>query len=77
MKVYSVIYLVQDSFGKKMYASCEEGCDIIQISGLKDSNKENKYFEAEGYQLEKWCKDNGFKYKKIEKEYDFDQLWNE
>tara|TARA_R110002012_G_scaffold200688_1_gene369714 strand:- start:1285 stop:1608 length:324 start_codon:yes stop_codon:yes gene_type:complete len=77
MKVYSRIYLVEDGFGQRTSASCEEGCDTIQICGLRNSGEEKQYFESDAYHLEEWCRVNGFKYKCIEKEYDFDQLWNE
>ena len=74
MKVYSRIYLVEDGFGQRASASCEESCDTIQISGLQNSGEENQYFESDAYHLEEWCRVNEFKYKCIEKEYDFDQL---
>ena len=77
MKAYSRIYLVEDGFGQRASASCEESCDTIQISGLQNSGEENQYFESDAYHLEEWCRVNEFKYKCIEKEYDFDQLWIE
>jgi len=77
MKVYSKIYLVSDPFGTKEYATCQESSDIIQINSLKNSLGENKFFESDAYHLEDWCIENGFEYKCINKEYDFDELWKD
>lgn len=81
MKVCSIIYLVEDGFGQKAFASCEESSDIIQINGfelgLQSGSKKTVYFESEAYHLEEWCRRNDLKYKCVEKIYDFDQLWNE
>ena len=77
MKVYSKIYLVQDGFGQRAFASCEDSSDTIQICGLQNSGEETQHFESDAYHLKEWCEGNGFKYKCIEKEYDFDKLWNE
>ena len=73
MKVYTRIYLVEDWFDQRAFATCEESGDKIQICGLKDSGGNPCYFEAEAYHLEEWCITEGFTYKCIEKEYDFDQ----
>lgn len=51
MKVYSRIYLVEDGFGQRASASCEEGCDTIQICGLQNNGEEIQYFESEAYRL--------------------------
>jgi hypothetical protein len=75
MEVYSTIYLVEDGFGKKAFASSEDAFGTIQIVGLQNSGEKNVYFESDGYHLEEWCRINNFKYKCVIKKYDFDQLW--
>jgi len=79
MKVHNRIYLVKDKFGNKASASCEEGCDTIQICGLKKANGENYYFESEAYHLSNDCQneENGLECKMIEDVHDFDKLWEQ
>jgi hypothetical protein len=77
MKVQSIIYLVEDAFGQRSFASCEDSCDTIQICGMQNSEGENKTFESDAYHLQEWCRVNGFKYKCILKEYDFNELWDQ
>lgn len=76
MKVYSRIYLVKDGAGNISAASCEDDCDIIQICGLQNKALEDIIFESDAYHLKEWCRDYGFEYKCIKKEYDFDELFN-
>ncbi len=76
MKVTSKIYLVEDGFGQRCFASCEDSSDKIQISGLQNEGEEMKYFESDAYHLKAWCETHKFSYKCIDKEYDFDQLLN-
>ncbi len=76
-KVYCNIYLVKDTHGNECSATCEEGSDIIQVCGIHDSDNKRQYFESDAYHLEYWCKEHGFEYKKIEKVFDFDTLWEE
>lgn len=77
MKVYSRIYMVEDHFGTRRFASCEEPADIIQMTGLENREGKKVYFESEAYHLENWCEENDLKYKVVEKVYDFDELWDE
>lgn len=76
MKVNCRIYLVEDEYGKRACATCEDTSDTIHIFGLLNNTGETPYFESEAYHLEDWCIANGFKYKCIEKEFDFDELWS-
>ena len=76
MKVYIKIYLVKDSFGNKYSATCEDSSDTIQICGMKNKNNEDCYFESDAYHLYSWCEDNDIEFKEIDKELDFDVLWN-
>lgn len=76
MSVYSKIYLVKDSFGQKAWASCEDEDDKIFL-GVNDKYNKKRIFYSEAYELAEWCKSYEFEYKCIEKEYDFDELWNE
>ena len=77
MKVTSLIYLVKDLHGNLEYASCGESCDIVQICTLKDKSGNKVYFESDAYHLHRWCKENDLELKVIEKEFDFEQLWND
>ena len=76
MTVHAHIYLVKDSHKNICTATCEETCTIINISGIKDENYNNLFFESDAYHLEKWCKKHNLQYKYVEKQYDFDELWN-
>ena len=58
-------------------ATCEEGCDIIQICGLTNKDGLSSYFESDAYHLARFCEDEGLKLKKIEDVHDFDTLWNQ
>lgn len=77
MKIYSIIYLVQDGLGQRAFAVCEDSSDTIQICGLQNEVDENVYFESDAYYLEDWCNGHGFEYKCVEKTYDFGKLWNQ
>lgn len=74
--VTAYIYLVEDGFGQKASAVCEDNSDNIQIMGIQNSGEEKLYFEASAYHLQDWCENNGLKYRFITKKYDFDQLWS-
>jgi len=74
-KVYVTIYLMIDSFGNKASAICEESCDTVQASGLRNKAEDRVYFESEAYHLDSWCRDNGIKLKVVCAELDFDVLW--
>jgi len=76
MEVLTRIYLVKDSFGKKVYASCEDCSDTIQISGLQNKDGKPVYFESEAYHLSTFCWEHKLELKVIRHTYDFDDLWN-
>jgi len=75
MKVYSKIYLVKDSHGNKTFGVVEESCDTVQICGMFDADSQPLYFETDGYHLEGWCKEHDLELKVIDREEEFDNLW--
>ena len=77
MKVRVKIYLVKDILGNTESATCKEGCDRIQICTMVDNNLSPLYFETEAYHLQGWCETHGIEFKQIDKEFDFDELWNQ
>lgn len=66
---------MQDSQGNKAYSVVEEGCDYTQVGNLYDQHGDSVYFENRAYELHGWCDVHGITLKTIEKEDDFDSLW--
>ncbi len=75
-KVTTKIYLLKDSHGNKTSAVCEEGCDTVQVCGMLNKAGDKTYFESEGYHLDSFCRNNDIQIKIIEREENFDDLWN-
>ena len=73
MKVNYIIYLVRDSHGNEdSDVVREEGLDV-HITGMQTLvGKEEIYFDDESYHLEDWCLVNGFKFRKIEREIEWE-----
>jgi len=61
------IYVVTDTHGNKTAGVVEEGCDCIQICGMKDAENNSVYFESDAHHLHTWCRDNGFTLNVIKK----------
>lgn len=68
MKFTYVIYHMKDAFGKQAAAVAEEGCNDVQICGLRDKAGKEQYFESEAYHLQDWCNEHGIEYRSIQKE---------
>ena len=71
MKVNYVVYLVRDSHGNEAYAVSNPASIYIDIDGLETEYHEDVAFQSEASNLQQWCKNNGFEYRKIEKEVDW------
>ena len=76
MKVYSKIYLMIDTHGNKTSAVVEDASDTTQVCGMFDKKGEPTYFESEAYHISTFCEKHGIHLKIIEREEDFDILWN-
>lgn len=59
MKVQFQIYHLWDSFGNQWAGVADDGNDTVTPWGLKDSDGESLYFEAEAYHLKKWAEKHG------------------
>ena len=75
--VYTKIYLFVDSHGNKTSTTCEDSSDTVQICGMKDKEGKDTYFESEAYHAYSFCEENGIQMKIIDREEDFDTLWND
>lgn len=75
MKVTTKIYLMKDSHGNQASATVEESCDTAQICGLKDKSGNDVYFESDAYHIFSFCNDNDIECKVIERNEEFDTLW--
>ena len=68
MKVHYTIYLVRDSCGHEDFAvSRDKGCDVVQISGMVTKAGVIDFFESEAAHMEKWCLDEGYEYREVER----------
>lgn len=77
MVVTTRIYLMKDSEGNKTSVTVEEGADYAQVCGMKNKEGKSLYFESEAYNIISFCDENGIELKVIDREEDFDTLWNE
>jgi hypothetical protein len=75
-KVYTRIYLLKDSLGNTTSAVVEEGCDRAQICGMHDRDGKPVHFESDAYHIGKFCEDHGIECRIINREEDFDALWD-
>ncbi len=76
MKVTTKIYLCIDSHGNRASTSVEDGCDTVQLCGLRDKEGKELYFESDGWHVPNFCRDNDIQLKIIDREENFDDLWN-
>ena len=77
MEVRTRIYLMKDSQGNKASVTVEEGRKPAQICGMKDKEGKDLHFESDAYRISRFCNDNNIELKVIDRNDDFDTLWNE
>ncbi len=70
------IYLIKDSHGNEVSATCQDSCDTIQINGISNKGGESIFFESEAYHLKEWCEDFELEYKCVDMTYAFGDIWN-
>jgi hypothetical protein len=76
MKITTKIYLLKDFHGKKASAIATDSSDTVQVCGMRDKGGNKVYFESEAYHLSTFCSQNDIELKVVEKEDNFEILWN-
>lgn len=76
-KISVYIYLIKDHEGNKTSAVVGDPSDDIQISGIKNKEDKEVYFEGRAYDAQTFCDKNYLALHKKKIELDFDTLWNE